>query len=201
MRQAISHNLELKTLTIDPFQGYKAKWKHIERGFLTQHEVDLLENHDFSSGRIKQVRDVFIFQCYTGISHSDLPHMVLDPDGGTILGVRKKTGMKYVVLLLPSAKRILEEYHGSLPIDSNQRANSYLKEIGKMCNIDKHLTTHLARHTFATTILLENTVPMEIVAKMLGHNNIRSTEVYGKVLKTQVMRAGELLGKRYKPKD
>ena len=102
-----------------------------------------------------------------------------------------------MVPILPKAREILEKYTYKLPFASNQKMNQYLKEIAGVLGIDQHLTTHLARHTFATTVLMENKIPLEVVARMLGHNSVRSTEVYGRVLKSQVLQAAETLNVRY----
>lgn len=146
--------------------------------------------------RLEQIRDVFVFQCFTGISHSDLFNLTLDDKREAITGVRNKTGSMYIVPILPKAREILEKYNYKLPVSSNQKMNSYLKEIANILDFEHNMTTHLARHTFATTVLLENQVPLEIVAKILGHSSVRSTEVYGRVLKSQVISATQRLSNK-----
>lgn len=162
--------------------SYKAKWKVVDRGYLTQEQLDKLCKWNSAIKRLEQVRGVFVFQCYTGISHSDLANLKFDDNKETITGVRNKTGRLYMVPILPKASEILEKYGYNLPLSSNQKMNQYLKEIAVVLGVDQHLTAHLARHTFATTVLMENKIPLEIVARMLGHNSVRSTEVYGRVL-------------------
>lgn len=197
VRRAVLFAVENKWIAQYPFMSYKAKWKVVDRGYLTQEQLDNLCQWNTAITRLEQVRDVFVFQCYTGISHSDLTDLTFDDSKETITGVRNKTRRLYMVPILPKAREILEKYAYKLPLASNQKMNQYLKEIAVVLGIDQHLTTHLARHTFATTVLLENRIPLEVVARMLGHNSVRSTEVYGRVLKSQVLQAGELLNTRY----
>jgi integrase len=99
---------------------------------------------------------------------------------------RQKTGVRSAIPLLPRAKDVLEKYNYHLPVCTNQRMNGYLKEIADLCNIRKILTTHIARHTFATTITLSKGVPIETVSKMLGHSDIRTTQIYSKVVDKKV---------------
>ena len=108
---------------------------------------------------------------------------------------RRKTGVQERVPLLPIAVKIIERYKNHeyckrnnklLPVNSNQRYNAYLQEIGIICNIKKKLTTHIARHTFATTVTLANGVPIETVSAMLGHTSIKTTQIYAKVLEKKV---------------
>ena len=197
VRRAVLYAVENKWIAHYPFMSYKAKWKVVDRGYLTQEQLDKLCKWNTAIRRLEEVRDVFVFQCYTGISHSDLTALTFDDSKETITGVRNKTGRLYMVPILPKAREILEKYSYKLPLASNQKMNQYLKEIAVVLGIDQHLTTHLARHTFATTVLLENRIPLEVVAKMLGHNSVRSTEVYGRVLNSQVLQAGEMLTTRY----
>lgn len=144
-------------------------------------------------GRLDKVRDLFLFQCFTGLSYSDMANLRSDDfcvnKSGQIYikKTRIKTGMRYVVVLLDDAVRIVKKYGFELPILSNQRYNSYLKEIQDICGIKKPLHTHIGRHT-AATYLLNKGVPVEAVAKILGHSDIKQTQHYAKLLDDSVFR-------------
>lgn len=147
------------------------------------------------------VKDTFLFCCYTGLAYVDVAKLTPDNisagiDGERWLFVdRTKTGSSSNVPLLPPALAIIERYQNHpetenkgllLPVISNQKLNAYLKEIADICGINKHLTFHIARHTFATTVTLTNGVPIESVSSMLGHKNLRTTQIYAKVVKKKV---------------
>jgi len=161
----------------------------------------ILYRKEFSIGRLREVRDVFLFSCFTGIAYQDVANLtaenvVVGIDGDKwIVHDRTKTNRPSRIPLLPIALEIIDRYkdhpycvHADrlLPVNSNQRYNGYLKEIADLCGINKHLTTHTARHTFATTITLENDVPIETVSQMLGHKSIKTTQVYAKVTQKKV---------------
>jgi len=187
-------------ITTDPFLNYKMKLKKVDRGYLTQPELDLLMQKNFSIKRIDQVRDVFIFQCYTGLAYCDTKkltkkNLFLDIEGIFWVKTRRtKTDTEVSVPLLPKALEILEKYkdysinddNPILPVLSNQKMNSYLKEIGDICGIDKRLSCHLSRHTFGTTITLGNGLSIEAVSKMLGHTSINTTKIYARMLDSRV---------------
>jgi site-specific recombinase XerD len=165
-------------------------------------------NKIFEIERLNNVKDIFIFSCYTGLSYIDIfnltkENIVLGIDGGKwIITQRQKTETPSRIPLLPAAQSILEKYafrndllikNKLLPVPSNQKVNAYLKEIADCCGINKTLTFHMARHTFATTITLTNGVPIESVSKMLGHKKIETTQIYAKVLDTKVSHDMRLL--------
>ncbi|MEM9341382.1 MAG: site-specific integrase [Bacteroidota bacterium] len=180
----------------DPFYHWKAKWKKVERDILNERELETLMETEMPNQRLEQVRDVFIFCCFTGLSYIDVEklsndHIVLDMKGDKWIKIhRSKTDVKSSVPLLRAAERILRKYNsvfnaGSdrlLPVISNQKLNLYLKEVATVCNIAKKLTFHLSRHTFATTVTLANGVPIESVSKMLGHSSLKTTQIYAKVI-------------------
>lgn len=185
----------------DPFKSYKIATRETHRNFLLKEELELLHNKKISIQRLDQVRDIFLFSCYTGLSYSDV--MVLTNkdisigiDGEQwIFTKRIKTDTASRIPLLPIARLIMEKYSKEpsllnsgrlLPNLSNQRLNSYLKEISDICGFNKELTFHCARHTFATTVTLNNGVPIETVGKMLGHKNLRTTQIYAKILDSKV---------------
>ncbi|AZB26002.1 site-specific integrase [Chryseobacterium bernardetii] len=188
-------------LSKDPFLGYKAKIKEVERPYLTKEEIQTIYDKEFASDRLSQIRDIFLFSCYTGFAYVDVKklsksHINIGIDGDKwIFTNRQKTGTATRVPLLPLAQEIILKYEDHpecvnlnvlFPVLSNQKMNSYLKEIASICGINKDLTFHIARHTFATTVTLSNGVPIESVSKMLGHTNIKTTQHYAKILDKKV---------------
>lgn len=185
----------------NPFNLFKCSYISTTREILNQEELDVIRYKKIDVERLAQVRDVFVFCCYTGFAYSDVYQfehnaMIIGLDGEYWLSTnRQKTGTKESVPLLPIPLKIIEKYkedeycieHNKLlPVNSNQRYNSYLKELADICGIKKHLTTHIARHTFATTVTLANGVPIETVSSMLGHTSIRTTQIYAKVVEEKV---------------
>lgn len=185
----------------DPFVKYKAKLKEVERAFLSEEELQTILDKEFAKERLNQVKDIFLFSCFTGLAYSDVKKMSYENiatgiDGEKWLFInRTKTDTTSRVPLLPTALAVLDKYKEHpicrnqkklLPVLSNQKMNSYLKEIADVCEIPKELTFHIARHTFATTVTLNNDVPIESVSKMLGHKNIRTTQHYAKLLDKKV---------------
>ncbi|WP_242157351.1 site-specific integrase [Aestuariivivens sediminis] len=181
----------------DPFMLYKAKRTRNSIVFLSPEELKKLEKHEFSQPRLKFVKDLFIFCCYTGLPYNELmrvepKHVVKGFDGNRWIEMkRQKTSKSLSIPLLPKAKVILDRYLGNsenvFPKISNQKYNSYLKEIGAIVGLDKKLTTHMARRTFASTVLLYNDVPMEIVSELLGHSSLKITQdSYGKVVQKRI---------------
>ncbi|QOD60667.1 site-specific integrase [Polaribacter haliotis] len=198
---AISENYLKK----DPFHLYKNKKFKTVIIYLTDEELKKLEKHNFSQERLQQVKDLFIFCCYTGLAYTEMStlstkNIEIGFDGKEwIQMVRKKTGRKISIPILPKAREVLDKYNDKLPTLSNQKFNSYLKEISELIGIDKKLTHHTARKTFATTVLLFNNVPMEIVSELLGHSNMNVTQShYGKVVQKKVSDEVEVLKKRLK---
>jgi site-specific recombinase XerD len=188
-------------LNKDPFANYKAKIKEVIRDFLSESEIEIMMNKKFVSERLELVRDIFIFSCFTGLAYVDVQqlsrnHLSLGIDGDKwIFKNRQKTDTSSKIPLLPIALEIINKYENHpacanenrlLPILSNQKMNAYLKEIADVCGINKELTFHIARHTFATTITLSNGVPIETVSKMLGHTNLKTTQHYAKILDRKV---------------
>ena len=189
----------------DPLAGYKLHFEKVDRGYLTDEELDRLANKIFAMKRLEVIRDLFLFSCYTGLAYIDLKHLSADmlrrwPDGNLWIDTkRQKTDVPVHVRLLDVPIRLIEKYDGTteggllFPVPSNQKVNSYLKEIASVCGIDKDLTFHMARHTFATTVTLANGVPIETVSKMLGHTNIQTTQIYARVIDTKINNDMELL--------
>lgn len=180
----------------DPFMLYRAKKVKNDIIYLSPEELEKLEKHQFAQPRLHLAQDLFVFSCYTGLPYRELmslesKHIVIGFDGRSWIQMKRdKTSKKLSIPLLPKALNILSRYkykEHAFPRISNQRYNSYLKEIADIIGIDKRLTTHMARRTFATTVLLYNDVPMEIVSELLGHSSITVTEEsYGKVVQRKV---------------
>lgn len=185
----------------NPFIGYKMTKREIERPFLSHEELQRVSSKFFLAPRINQVRDIFLFCCYTGLAYADVKKLSrseisIGIDGDKwIFTHRQKTESATRVPLLPPAQEILDRYANHpqcinegrlLPVLSNQKMNGYLKEIADICAITKKMTMHTARHTFATTVTLTNGVPIETVSKMLGHKNLKTTQHYAKILDLKV---------------
>lgn len=188
--------VKYRWLKSDPFAGYNLNRKEVEKLYLTEEELELVATKVLHSARLSNVRDIFVFCCYTGLAYIDAEQLkrsevVKGFDGEQwIVKYRQKTESASRIPLLPAALRILEKYGDDpqcqvknvvLPVLTNQKMNKYLKEIAERCAIEKLLTFYVARHTFATTVTLSNGVPMETVSKMLGHKNLRQTQHYAKI--------------------
>lgn len=191
----------------DPFALHKPGRVKKEVVFLTQEELSLLENYTFSQHRLELVKNLFIFCCYTGLAYKEMAnlqpaHIQIGFDGNKwIKMMRGKTGKIVSVPLLPKAEGILGFYRSDseylLPRMSNQKINSYLKETADILGIEKRITHHTARKTFASTVLLNNDVPMEIVSELLGHSSIKITqEYYGKIVQRRVSEEMERIARK-----
>ena len=188
---------KMGVLLHDPFMNHRFHIEPVNRGFLTDEEILLIANKDLGILRLELVRDIFIFSCFTGLAYIDVSnltpdHIVTLGDKQWIMTQRQKTSVETNVLLLDIPKAIIAKYGGKtyrngklFPMLTNQKTNSYLKEIADICGIKKNLTFHLARHTFATMSLSKG-VPMESVSKMLGHTNIRTTQIYARITNKKI---------------
>ena len=186
-RKVIQFALEQEYIDKNPFIGYKAKRLQKEVIYLSDDELKSLENYDFSQTRLQQVKDLFVFCCYTGLAFKEMSnlkpeHIVKGFDGNKWIKMnREKTSKPLMIPLLPKALDMINKYQNEeilLPVISNQRFNSYLKEIADIVGLKKNLTHHIARKTFASTVLLFNDVPMEVVSELLGHSKISTTQDY-----------------------
>jgi site-specific recombinase XerD len=200
-RKIVYRCLQYGWLPKDPFIGFRMKVKAVERIPLSEQELSEIWNKQFVSERVRQVRDIFLFCCYTGLCYADIKKLKRSEIGLGIDGEkwiftsRQKTDTSSRIPVLPIAVSLLNKYKDNpkclnedraLPVLSNQKMNSYLKEIADLCQINRNLTFHMARHTFATTVTLSNGVPIETISKMLGHKSIRTTQIYAKILDLKV---------------
>lgn len=191
---------DLEWLDKNPFKRYKLKFNKHRSAYLTEFELAAMENYCFDNKILDLIRDVFIFSCYTGLSYSDVKklnaqNIVKGIDGKFwIFSKRSKNAQPLRIPLMENAIRIIEKYKKSfqvqtdylLPVYSNQKVNFHLKEIAQELKINKRITFHSARHTFATTVTLSNGVPIETVSKMLGHTKITTTQLYARVLEEKI---------------
>ncbi len=188
---------KMGVLLHDPFMNHRFHIEPVNRGFLTDEEILLIAHKQINIPRLELIRDIFIFSCFTGLAYIDVSnltpdHIVTLGDKQWIMTQRQKTSVETNVLLLDIPKAIIAKYGGKtyrngklFPMLTNQKTNAYLKEIADICGIKKNLTFHLARHTFATMSLSKG-VPMESVSKMLGHTNIRTTQIYARITNKKI---------------
>lgn len=207
-KQVIKLAVVMDYLVKDPFLQHKNSKPKKRIVFLTNEELKKIEEYEFASSRLQQVADMFIFCCYTGLAFTEMNNLrkrnIITgfDDEKWIKVVRQKTDKEINIPILSKALEVLDKYKDDenlLPIISNQKFNSYLKEIADIVSIDKHLTHHIARKTFATTILLYNDIPMEIVSELLGHSSLIITQNhYAKVVQTKVNEHIKKLDKKLK---
>ena len=181
----------------NPYLSFQVdRGKQGDRKFLTEEELTKIEEKELTIERLDRVRDVFVFCCYTGFAFGDAEKLtdenLVELNGKWFIkSYRTKTKEEISVMVLPKAFDIIEKYRDFrvgrlLPVITNQRMNAYLKEIGDLAKVDKKLTTHVARHTFATTIALNNGIPLEVLQKMLGHAKISTTQIYAKIMDSRI---------------
>ena len=197
MRTVILHGIKMGVLHNDPYLGVHLHMDEVDRGYLTEEEIKTIMEKQFDLERLERAPAIFIFLCFTGLAYIDVKALM--PENIVILnGVewisskRVKTGTKISVVLFEGAKLIIEKYKNYprkkghvFPIYSNQKTNDYLKEIATACDIDKDISFHMARHTFAT-LTLSKGVPIESVSRMLGHKNIKTTQIYAKITNKKI---------------
>jgi site-specific recombinase XerD len=190
-----------KWLRQDPFAEFSMARRETQRPFLSKKELRLIEEKKFGIDRLALVRDIFLFSCYTGLAYADVQKLKKsdivfeEDDRPWIHSKREKTETAFKLPLLTVPQNIINKYadhpvceikNSVLPVISNQKMNAYLKEIADLCGINKVLTFHIARHTFATTVTLSNGVPIETVSKMLGHKSLKQTQHYAKIIDTKI---------------
>lgn len=192
-------------LPFNPFAGYINSPESVDRGYLTQQEIQTLMDAPMKNKTHELVRDLFLFSVFTGLAYSDVKNLTTDNlqtffDGNLwIITRRKKTNTESNIRLLEVPRRIIEKYKGLtrdnrvFPVPSNGSCNKILKEIGKQCGFKARLSTHVARHTNATTVLLSHGVPIETVSRLLGHTNIKTTQIYAKITNQKISQDMETL--------
>lgn len=210
-KQIIKNTVKKQVITANPLEGFKCGGDIKEVDPLEYHQVLRIYNKDFSIERLNRVRDAFIFQCFTGFAYQDIAGLAKENIVlyGTkaerwLVKERGKTKVTEMVPVLPVIDELIAKYEQDpycmmtgklIPIISNCNYNGYLKEIATICNIDRNLNTHLARHTFAD-IMLNSGVPLEDVSKMLGHKSIRTTQRYCRVRKERISENMEIIRTR-----
>lgn len=212
-RKIVNRCLRNGWLAKDPFLGFKMTKREVERTALTREELQTMASKEFVAERLNNVRDIFLFCCFTGLAYIDVKKLKCTEISAGIDGDkwiftnRQKTDTASRIPLLPVSLDILERYKNhpqccndgkALPVPSNQKMNAYLKEIADVCGISKNLTFHIARHTFATTVTLSNGVPIETISKMLGHTNLKTTQIYAKVMDRKISDDMNILKKKLK---
>ncbi|RYY00563.1 site-specific integrase [bacterium] len=201
LRKVINLGIRKGWIEKDPFIKFSAKVQEVKREYLTKDDLSLIEGKDISIPRLELVKDIFLFSCYTGLAYIDVYNLTKanlikgNDDELWIHTQRQKTEAKSHIPLLPIPAQIISKYKNHpecihsdklLPIKSNQKMNAYLKELADLCGINKNISFHTARHTFATTVTLTNNVPIESVSAMLGHKSIRTTQHYAKIVDMKV---------------
>lgn len=211
VKKLVNYAIRLGYIQSNPMDTFSIEFVPVHKVALTMEEINTLAGLDLKRQVLIDVRDVFLLQCYTGLSYSDIrqltrEHVQAGNGGYWIRMKRQKTGVSFAVPLLPMAVSIVEKYLPNsaakaplLHVLSNQKMNENLKVLQELASIPKNLTTHLARHSFATTITLSNGVPIETVSRMLGHTKLTTTQVYAKVLDTKIGADMALLSKKLNP--
>lgn len=197
LKKIINLAVTMQWVKQDPFPKYKLRYEETDRKYLSLSEFTTLKSKRFRKEYLQSVLDMFLFSCYTGLAFIDIftlktSNVVIGNDNKYWLYTRREKSKVVVKIpLLPEALELIAKYKNNIkanelgkvfPVISNQKINYYLKEIGRSCQLSKDLSFHMARHTFATTVTLNNGVPIESVSKMLGHKEIRTTQIYAKVL-------------------
>lgn len=197
LKTVILYGIKLGVIHSNPYLGVKLHLEPVDRGFLTEEELQSIIKKDFEIDRLGFVRDLFVFSCFTGLSYIDVKKLKAD-NIVTLNGIewikmaREKTSTPVSVVLFDGAKCIIKKYENDpkrkdklFPSMSNQKMNQYLNEIATSCGIKKNITFHMARHTFAT-LTLSKGVPIESVSRMLGHTNIKTTQIYAKITNKKI---------------
>ncbi|MDA9775555.1 site-specific integrase, partial [Algibacter sp.] len=214
-KKMINLAFRLEWIPKNPFIQFQLKFDKFDRQYLSERELELIENTHYNNERLERVKDCFLFSCYTGLSYIDVKELTLNQitrgidNNYWIFTKREKTNETVKIPILPKALDIINKYKTAcektkseklLPLCSNQKANVYLKEIAKDCGIQKNVSFHVARHTFATTVMLSNGVPIETVSKLLGHTKLTTTQIYARVVETKISEDVQNLLKRFERK-
>lgn len=199
-------------LTQDPFATIQFKYKPVDAVFLSEVELEQILKKEIKIERLALVKDIFVFCCFTGLAFSDVKglkkeHLSTDKEGFLWINKRReKNNQMSTIFVIDGARRIIEKYKNHpvvmnenlvLPVLSNQKMNGYLKEIADICGVQKSVTTHTARHTFATTVALGNNIPIEVVSKTIGHSSIKMTQRYARTTETLIKKNMEKIDSIY----
>lgn len=191
LKKIINLSVANSYMAFNPFSTYKVEREPVDIDFLDEEELRKIINFDTPLPRLERAKDMFLFECFTGLSYIDIKtltpeHFEKDNTGRIWIKKRRvKTGVLSRIPLLPIAKLILDKYKGGeklLPIQDPADINKYLKDIAILCGINKRICFHTSRHTFASTVTLANNISLEVVSKMLGHTNTRMTAHYAKLI-------------------
>ena len=208
IKKVVIQARKIGIIGFEPFFQHHTKWEKINIEYLTKQDIDKIIKKKITIQRLDIVRDIFLFSIFTGLSYIDVKNLTIDniqeqyDNSYWIITKRQKTNIKVELPLLNIPLRIIEKYSTErnglklLPVISNQKMNAYLKEIADICGIKKRLTFHLARHSFSTSIMLDNGVSMETLSRVLGHANIKTTQLYGKVTNMKVRKEMAGLSKK-----
>ncbi|MBW8332759.1 MAG: site-specific integrase [Prolixibacteraceae bacterium] len=211
LKKVYNSAISLGYVLHNPYESFKPTRNKTNRDFLSMSELEKIRDKRIVIPRMDLVRDVFVFASYTGLSYSDLMklstcHIQKGSDGKDwVIIDRSKTESRCTIPLLPAAIDVLKKYEDHpdvlsnnrlLPIYSNQKMNAYLKELADICGIQKNLSMHVARHTFATSVTLTNGVPLETVSKMLGHTSLKTTQIYARIVDSKISNDMELLNRK-----
>ncbi len=212
VKKVIKLALRDDLITKDPFEGVKLTLKKVVKEHLNEKELKAIINKEFTIPRLDQVKDAFVFACFTGLAYTDIKHLqrnrVEEVEEGiwVIYKGREKTDELSTIPLMKTAKAILDKYEDHpvvckkgvvMPTVSNQKTNAYLKEIADVCGIQKNLTFHVARRTFATTVAALNGIPIEHIAKMMGHADVKMTLQYAKLDYRTILPQLDKVGDRF----
>jgi len=202
-----------KLITINPYIDFPIKDEKSDREFLTKDELLALKEHSLGDNEsLAKVRDIFLFSCYTGLRYLDAQNLrshnvYKDSDGDywLVFEQKKLNDKKEMFPLLQPAVELYNKYdqyrevtNYIIPRMSNAKINTYLKVIAELVGIKKHLTHHVARHTFATTITLSNDMPLEMVSAFLGHSDIRTTQIYAKLTPNYKLKYAKAVNEKLK---
>lgn len=208
LKKLVNESVSRGFIPFNKLNQYAVTRTPTEPVFLTEEELRRIINFDTPYKHIERTRDSFLFSCFTGLAYIDIKtlrkeHLERDDQGRMwIKKHRVKTGVLSRIPVLPIAKMLIDKYHNDksdvvIPIQGVSEVNEYIKTIGVLCNIDKHLVFHSARHTFATTVTLSNNIAMEVVSKMMGHTNTRMTSHYARLLDQAIARQMDTIQDNY----
>lgn len=208
LKKVVNLVRDLGIIHFNPFYLHHTKWEKVKIEYLTKQEIKKIICKEITIKRLDVVRNLFLFGIFTGLSYIDIKNLTINNiqqqhDGSFwIITLRQKTGNSVELPLLDIPKKIIEKYEEELddkkllPVMSNQKLNSYLKELADICGITKHLNFHVARHSFSTSIMLDHGVSMETLSRVLGHSNIKTTQIYAKVTNRKISYEMNLLLKK-----